>query len=120
MVEELKIIDEVIAYINQKPRPLGLYYFGKDKAEERAILDRTTSGGVTVNDVVMHVSQEDLPFGGVGPSGMGCYHGFDGFKTFSHTKSIYTQSNMDIAGMTGMSPPFNQKTENTIKQMLKG
>lgn len=119
-VKTYKNIDEVIQFINSKPRPLGLYYFGKDKAEERAILDRTVSGGVTLNDVVMHVSQEDLPFGGVGPSGMGSYHGFDGFKTFSHTKSIYSQAKMDIAAMTGMSPPFNQKTERTIKQMLKG
>ena len=110
-VKTYKNIDEVIQFINNKPRPLGLYYFGKDQAEERTILDRTISGGVTLNDVVMHVSQEDLPFGGVGPSGMGSYHGFDGFKTFSHTKSIYTQSKMDIAGMTGMSPVRNREVE---------
>jgi len=119
-VRTYKNIDEVINYINSNPRPLGLYYFGSDGQEERHVLDRTTSGGVTINDVVMHVSQEDLPFGGVGHSGMGSYHGFDGFKTFSHTKSIYTQSKMDIGAMTGMSPPFNEKTEKTIKQMLKG
>jgi coniferyl-aldehyde dehydrogenase len=119
-VKTYRAVDEAIAYINQKPRPLGLYYFGHDKTEERAILDGTTSGGVTINDVMMHISQEDLPFGGVGPSGMGAYHGFDGFKTFSHAKSIYKQSNFDVATMTGMCPPFNEKTRKTIKQMLKG
>ncbi|WP_346839437.1 coniferyl aldehyde dehydrogenase [Microbulbifer sp. SAOS-129_SWC] len=111
---------DALHYINRRPRPLGLYYFGHDPREERTVLDRTTSGGVTINDVVMHVSQEDLPFGGVGQSGMGCYHGFDGFRTFSHTKSIFRQSKLDIAAMTGMSPPFNDKTEKTIQQMLKG
>ncbi|AQQ68154.1 coniferyl aldehyde dehydrogenase [Microbulbifer agarilyticus] len=119
-IKTYRNIDEVISYVNSKPRPLGLYYFGDDKQEERALLDRTTSGGVTINDVIMHVSQEDLPFGGVGPSGMGAYHGFEGFKTFSHTKSIFSQSKMDINGMTGMNPPFNEKTDKTIKQMLKG
>ena len=119
-VKTYQKMEDALGYINRKPRPLGLYYFGHDPSEERAILDRTTSGGVTINDVVMHVGQEDLPFGGVGQSGMGCYHGFDGFKTFSHTKSIFRQSKVDIAAMTGMSPPFNDKTEKTIRQMLKG
>ncbi|WP_101758005.1 coniferyl aldehyde dehydrogenase [Oceanicoccus sp. KOV_DT_Chl] len=118
-VKTYRDLKDAIRYINSKPRPLGLYYFGSDKAEEREILEHTTSGGVTINDVLMHVSQEDLPFGGVGPSGMGSYHGFDGFKTFSHAKSIFRQSKMDVANMTGMSPPFNDKTEKTIKQMLK-
>ncbi|MFV8783150.1 coniferyl aldehyde dehydrogenase [Microbulbifer sp. SA54] len=119
-VKTYRQLGEAISYINSKPRPLGLYYFGDDAAEERAILDRTHSGGVTINDVLMHVAQEDLPFGGVGPSGMGAYHGFDGFKSFSHARSIYKQTKLDVASMTGMSPPFNAKTEKTIAQMLKG
>jgi len=119
-VKTYRQMDDVLAYINSQPRPLGLYYFGSDTLEERSILDRTCSGGVTINDVLMHVAQEDLPFGGVGPSGMGAYHGFDGFKAFSHTKSIYKQSNMSLAAMAGMTPPFNEATANTIKQMLKG
>ncbi|GMG88406.1 coniferyl aldehyde dehydrogenase [Biformimicrobium ophioploci] len=119
-VRTYKHLDAAIEYINSKPRPLGLYYFGNSNTEERDILDKTVSGGVTINDVLMHVAQEDLPFGGVGPSGMGAYHGFEGFKTFSHAKSIYTQTRMDVAAMTGMSPPFNEKTEKTIQQMLKG
>ena len=57
----------------------------------------------------MHIMQEDLPFGGVGPAGMGSYHGYDGFKTFSHAKSIYKQPKFDIAGLAGMRPPYNKR-----------
>ena len=89
-VKTYQSIDEVVGYVNEHDRPLGLYYFGNDGDEKKTVLERTTSGGVTVNDVVMHVSMEDLPFGGVGPSGMGSYHGIDGFRTFSHAKAVYT------------------------------
>ena len=85
-------VSESVDYINSKDRPLGLYYFGKDKKEQDFVLNNTTSGGVTVNDVISHIQMEDLPFGGVGPSGMGSYHGHDGFKEFSHAKATYTQS----------------------------
>ena len=88
-------VSEAVDYVNGHARPLGLYYFGTDEREQQRVLTHTTSGGVTVNDVIMHVAQEDLPFGGVGPSGMGAYHGHDGFKTFSHAKSIFTQSKID-------------------------
>ena len=84
---------DAVAYINAHPRPLGLYYFGDDASERDFVLNNTTSGGVTVNDVIFHVAQEDLPFGGVGPSGMGAYHGRDGFLELSHKKAIYTQTN---------------------------
>jgi coniferyl-aldehyde dehydrogenase len=118
-IKTYKDFDETIAYVNSKPRPLGLYYFGQDDAEERKVLDRTTSGGVCINDVIMHIMQEDLPFGGVGPAGMGSYHGYDGFKTFSHAKGIYKQPKFDIAGMAGMRPPYSKKTESTIKMQTK-
>jgi len=111
--------DETIDYINSKPRPLAAYYFGSDKQEEEAVLKRTTSGGVCINDVIMHVMQEELPFGGVGPSGMGAYHGFKGFQTFSHAKSIYRQANIDVAKLGGMLPPYGKATESTIKMQLK-
>jgi coniferyl-aldehyde dehydrogenase len=107
-VKQYKHIDETLAYVNSKDRPLGLYYFGQDSAEEREVLTRTTSGGVTVNDVIMHVAQEDLPFGGVGPSGMGSYHGYDGFKNFSHAKSIYTQSTTVSKLAAAMRPPYKK------------
>ena len=111
--------EETISYINSQPRPLAAYYFGDDKQEEAALINRTTSGGVCINDVIMQVAQEDLPFGGVGPSGMGAYHGLKGFQTFSHAKSIYRQASMDIAKLGGMLPPYGKATEGTIKMQLK-
>ena len=111
--------EETIGYINSKPRPLAAYYFGEDKQEEGALIGRTTSGGVCINDVVMHVAQEELPFGGVGPSGMGSYHGFKGFQTFSHAKSIYRQTGVNIAKLGGMLPPYGKATESTIKMQMK-
>ena len=101
-------LSEALDHVNSKDRPLGLYYFGADKAEETRVLTETTSGGVTVNDVIMHVGQEDLPFGGVGPSGMGSYHGHDGFKNFSHSKSIFTTSKVISKLAATMRPPYKK------------
>jgi coniferyl-aldehyde dehydrogenase len=102
-------VTDAVDYVNGHPRPLGLYYFGADQREQHRVLTQTTSGGVTVNDVIMHVAQEDLPFGGVGPSGMGAYHGRDGFRTFGHAKSIFTQSKFDVAALAGLRPPYGDK-----------
>lgn len=118
-IKTYKDFEETIDYINSKPRPLAAYYFGKDKQEEDAMITRTTSGGVCVNDVVMHIAQEDLPFGGIGPSGMGSYHGIEGFKTFSHAKSVYRQTGMNVGKLSGMLPPYNSTTAKTIKAQLK-
>jgi coniferyl-aldehyde dehydrogenase len=112
-------LDEAIAYVNRRDRPLGLYWFGTDTAEERRVLDRTISGGVTLNDVLFHVSVEDLPFGGIGPAGMGSYHGLDGFRTFSHAKSIYRQPKLDLAGMAGFRPPYGARTARALARELK-
>ncbi|MEX6723347.1 coniferyl aldehyde dehydrogenase [Parapedomonas caeni] len=112
-------VDEAIDYVNAHPRPLGLYYFGTDAAEQRRVLDRTTSGGVTVNDVVFHVSQEDLPFGGVGPAGMGAYHGFDGFKTFSHAKAVFRQTGVDVAKLGGVKPPYGPALDKTLAREIR-
>jgi len=106
--------DEAVDYVNAHARPLGLYYFGNDPAEQSKVLSRTVSGGVSVNDVVMHVSMEDLPFGGIGPSGMGAYHGIDGFRTFSHAKAVFQQTKSDVTAM--MRPPYGEK----IQKMLDG
>ena len=110
---------ETIDYINSMPRPLAAYYFGDDGHEQKSVETRTTSGGICINDVVMHVSQEDLPFGGVGPSGMGSYHGKEGFRTFSHAKSIYRQTGLNFGKLSGMLPPYGKATEKTIKMQLK-
>lgn len=112
-------IDDAIAQVNAKDRPLGLYYFGSDEAERTRVTDRTISGGVTVNDVVFHVSMEDLPFGGVGPSGMGSYHGADGFKTFSHAKAVYKQPKIDVAKLAGLKPPYGKATMASVKRQMK-
>jgi coniferyl-aldehyde dehydrogenase len=113
-------VTDAIDYVNAHDRPLGLYYFGADAAEEAEVLARTTSGGVTVNDVIFHVAQEDLPFGGVGPSGMGSYHGADGFREFSHRKSIYKQLKNDLGPMKALRPPYGDAVRKYLEGALKG
>lgn len=110
-------IDEVITYINDHDRPLSLYYFGNDKKEQRLVLDRTVSGGVTVNDCVWHFGQESLPFGGVGPSGMGAYHGEHGFKLFSKEKPIFTQSKFSTLFL--LFPPYGKLGDFVLKFVKK-
>lgn len=112
-------IEEAIDYVNEHDRPLGLYYFGGDKAEQERVLSKTISGGVTTNDVIFHVSMEDLPFGGVGPSGMGSYHSIEGFREFSHARAVYHQPKIDVAKLGGLKPPFGKATEKTIATMMK-
>lgn len=116
-VKTYKSTDEAIGYVNAKDRPLGLYYFGTDKSEESKVVNNTTSGGVTVNDVIFHNAAEDLPFGGVGPSGMGAYHGRDGFLEFSHKKAVYTQTNSEIVAM--MRPPYGDAFRKQIGGRIK-
>ena len=118
-IRTYKEFDETIDYVNANPRPLAAYYFGSDKAEEEAVLKRTTSGGACINDVIMHVMQEELPFGGVGPSGMGAYHGEAGFRTFSHAKSVYRQAGINVGKLGGMLPPYSKATEKTISMQVK-
>ncbi|MEZ5696756.1 MAG: coniferyl aldehyde dehydrogenase [Sphingomonadaceae bacterium] len=112
-------VEDAVDYVNAHDRPLGLYYFGEHADEERAVLDKTVSGGVTVNDVLFHVTAEDLPFGGVGPSGMGSYHGIEGFRTFSHGKSVYRQPKINVAKLGGLLPPYGKATQTAIKRDFK-
>lgn len=118
-IKTYKNVNEAIDYVNANDRPLGLYYFGSDSAEEQQVLSKTISGGATVNDVIFHIAMDELPFGGVGPSGMGSYTGHEGFKTFSHAKSVYSQPKMDIAKLGGFKPPYGKATKGTIKRELK-
>ena len=110
-VKAYEEIEESVSYVNSKDRPLGLYYFGNNKKDQDYVLKNTTSGGVTVNDVISHITMEDLPFGGVGPSGMGSYHGYDGFKEFSHAKSIYKQTKLNLNKLAGLVPPYKSKAD---------
>jgi coniferyl-aldehyde dehydrogenase len=112
-------IDEAIADINARPRPLALYYFGNDRAEEARVLAYTTSGGVTVNDVAMHFLAEELPFGGVGASGMGAYHGEHGFRRFSHARAVFRQTRLDVAGLAGLRPPYGARLERALKFLIR-
>lgn len=109
--------EDTINEINARPRPLALYYFGDDSAESEALLSRTTSGGVTINDVIFHVSMDDLPFGGVGPSGIGAYHGRRGFQEFSHEKAVLRQTPSELIAM--MRPPYGEKFRKQIAARLK-
>ncbi len=111
-------IDGAIAEVNRRDRPLALYYFGSDEGERRRVLDRTISGGVSLDDTIFHVSMEELPFGGIGPSGMGAYHGEPGFRTFSHAKSVFKQSKLDVAKLGGLKPPYGKATDTAIKRQL--
>ncbi|HKX99995.1 MAG TPA: coniferyl aldehyde dehydrogenase [Steroidobacteraceae bacterium] len=97
-------IDEAIAYVNARPRPLALYYFGARDPDLDAVLRRTVSGGVTVNNAGFHVLQEDLPFGGVGPSGMGEYHGRAGFDRFSKLKAVFIDKRLSPSSL--LRPPY--------------
>ena len=110
-----------IAYVNNRPNPLALYWFGKDKKNLRRVLEETRSGGVTINDTLLHAAVESLPFGGIGASGMGTYHGKAGFDTFSHHKPI-----LEVRGLLGSNvlkgtkpahPPYGKKVEGLLKQL---
>ena len=116
-VKTYSSIEQAIAYINARPRPLAVYYFGDDTAEQDRVLTETVSGGATINDVLFHIAQEDLPFGGIGPSGMGCYHGKDGFNEFSHRKAVYTQTKADL--MSVLRPPYGEKFRKLMGSRLK-
>jgi coniferyl-aldehyde dehydrogenase len=105
-------MDEAIAYINNRPRPLALYYFGYDTAEQDYVLNNTHSGGVCVNDTLMHLAQEDMPFGGVGDSGMGHYHGKEGFLTFSKAKAVHRKGRLSTGNLA--YPPY----DNSIRKMI--
>ncbi len=110
-------IDEAIAYVNARPRPLALYYFGGDDAGRRKVLARTTSGNVGINSTLMHYAQDDLPFGGVGASGMGAYHGVEGFRRMSHAKGIYVQGRWNAADL--IRAPFGRLADAVLRVMLR-
>ena len=102
-------LDDAISYVNSKPRPLSLFYFDNDSSRIDKVLKRTISGGVVVNDAFWHFAQDGMPVGGVGASGMGRYHGKEGFDTFSHIKPIIYQSNLSLLGL--LRPPFGKIIE---------
>jgi coniferyl-aldehyde dehydrogenase len=110
-------IDEAIAYVQSHPQPLALYLFEENKAVVDDVLARTSAGGVTINDTLFHIAQHALPFGGVGPSGMGAYHGEAGFRTFSRMKPVLRQARFNGVGL--LNPPYGRRFAAMLKLMLR-
>ena len=115
-VLEFDKLDEAIATIQQRPYPLALYMFSKDRGNEKRILDEVPFGGGCVNDTLIHLSSTELPFGGVGPSGMGGYHGQNGFDLFSHKKSILKKT--AVFDLPVRYPPYSEGKLNWIKKLF--
>nr|WP_298144181.1 coniferyl aldehyde dehydrogenase [uncultured Pseudomonas sp.] len=109
-------LDDAFAYINKRARPLALYYFGYDKAEQQRVLHETHSGGVCLNDTLLHVAQDDMPFGGIGPSGMGHYHGHEGFLTFSKAKGVLIKQRFNAAKL--IYPPYGTALQKLIYKLF--
>lgn len=115
-VRTYRQIDEAIAYVNARPRPLALYYFGAEDRDCARLLARTTCGNVGINNTLMHVAQDDLPFGGVGPSGMGAYHGIEGFRAMSHARGIFVQGRWNFPGL--LHAPFGKLADMAVALTL--
>jgi coniferyl-aldehyde dehydrogenase len=111
-------LDQAIDYVNSHPRPLALYYFGADAGSRDEVLRKTVSGGASVNTTLFHFVAENLPFGGIGPSGIGAYHGEFGFQTFSHRKGVFLQSRVN--GTRFLYPPFGRIADLMLKFLRRG
>ncbi len=110
-------LDEAIAYVAAHPHPLALYLFEQDRALVDKVLARTVAGGVSLNDTLFHIAQHGLPFGGVGASGMGGYHGEAGFRTFSHLKPVFRQARLNGVGL--LNPPYGARFRRMLELLLK-
>ncbi|MEN9580417.1 MAG: hypothetical protein RJA70_3426 [Pseudomonadota bacterium] len=109
-------LDDAIRYVNARPSPLALYYFDSEPARIRQVLERTLSGGVTINGTLMHFLNDDLPRGGVGQSGQGRYHGRYGFMTFSHEKAIFEQAALSGVGL--FAPPYGKHVDRVLRLLI--
>ena len=110
-------IEEAISYINANERPLALYLYSNDKQVQEKVIYNTLSGGMCINDSVFHVAQHDMPFGGIGNSGMGHYHGREGFIEFSKLRPIFKQA--PVSGILALAPPYGKTFEKMFQLMLK-
>jgi coniferyl-aldehyde dehydrogenase len=116
-IVEYGSLGEAIAYVNARPHPLALYYFDDDRTRVNDVLEKTAAGGVTVNDCLFHVGQTGLPFGGVGPSGMGRYHGVHGFRTFSNTVGVLMQRRW--SPLAALRPPYTSRTRRLLRFLIR-
>jgi coniferyl-aldehyde dehydrogenase len=110
-------MEQVISYINARPRPLALYLFTKDHAVQEMVISHTLSGGVCINDCGIHAIQHDLPFGGIGNSGMGHYHGYEGFLEFSKLRPVFKQAAKPASAL--LFPPYGKVFEKIYRLMIK-
>ena len=106
-------LQAAIDHINARPRPLACYVFAEHAETIEQCVKHTVAGSMSINDVVLHVAQEALPFGGIGPSGMGAYHGKTGFEAMSHMKAVFVQKPRNMVGM--MSPPYGKRVKTLLK-----
>ena len=115
-VRTVKSVDEALEFVNQREKPLALYVFTQDSATEKKVIEGTSSGGACVNATIWHLANPNLPFGGVGPSGIGSYHGRDSFETFSHRKSVVTKPTWIDPKV--VYPPYTEGKTKLVKRML--
>jgi aldehyde dehydrogenase (NAD+) len=109
-------VDDAIGFVNERPRPLALYLFSRSDTVRDRVVASTTSGGVGVNATVLQTAVPDLPFGGVGASGMGAYHGRAGFETFSHRKAVLAKSTRVDPRLA--YPPYTRRKERWLRRLL--
>ena len=115
-VLEVRDIEHAISFVNQRPKPLALYLFSNDPLVQQTVIERTSSGGVTVNHTLIHLAIPSLPFGGIGPSGMGAYHGRSTFETFSHKKSVLVKPTWFDPSI--FYPPYTDFKKKCIRTLL--
>ena len=110
-------LESAIQFVNSRPRPLALYYFGNDEKARKQVLEHTHSGGVCFNDAIFHVAVDDMPFGGIGPSGMGAYHGHEGFLTFSHAKGVLSRPRwLNTSAL--LHPPYGGRLQALVERLF--
>jgi acyl-CoA reductase-like NAD-dependent aldehyde dehydrogenase len=112
-----RTLDAALGAVADRPRPLAMYYFDRDRARIARVMERSMAGGVTINDTMLHVAQDELPFGGVGASGMGHYHGEEGFNTFSKRKGVFVQPRRNALRL--FKPPYGRRVERLLKLLLR-
>ena len=117
-IKTYRTLDEAIATINARERPLALYLFTNDQNTQETVLSRTMSGGVSINDCAMHVAQHDMPFGGIGNSGMGQYHGYEGFAEFSKLRPVFRQAARPL-GAAFLYPPYGKAFTRMFRILIK-
>ncbi len=110
-------LDEALDFVAERPHPLSLYLFDTDKATQDKVLKRNLAGGVSINDTLYHIAQHHLPFGGIGDSGMGAYHGEAGFRTFSKMKPVFRQARLNGVGL--LNPPYGKRFKRMLKLLLR-